>query len=243
MLLALTWGELRESRVHIESQDRKITALFKATRPALDEVPGIVDEAQPLLRQAAPVLADVLAAGKSVDDVASRLPLILAGVQGLANEGIPLARGLSESDLPGLVAALGASDLPGLVSALGASDLPALVTDLRASDVPALVASLRESDIPAAVESTSDLVSGLMSGDRLTGALDVTTAVLSEVAARRLPKRAESSSRRLKDLLRVQRDTIDILSDSLSIQQEILDRVRSIDNKFGGQLPPTLGGG
>jgi len=218
VLLSLTWGELRESRKHIESQDRKITALFKATRPAISEVPDLVEDAQPILRQAAPVLGEVLAAAESVTAVASRLPAVLAGVQGLANEGIPLARDLR------------------------ASDLPALVSDLRASDVPALVASLRESDIPGAVQSTSDLVTGLSAGGRLTDALDVTTTVLTEVAQRRLPKRAEASSRRLKDLLQVQRRAFDVLTESQSIQLEILGHARSIDNKLGGQLPPTLGG-
>jgi hypothetical protein len=214
VLLALTWGELRESREHIQSQDRKITALFKATRPALDEVQPLVDDAAPLLRQAAPVLAQVLAAGRGIDDVVTRLPTVLAGIQGLTNEGIPLARGLS------------------------AADLPSLVADLRASDLPALVSSLQASDIPSTVASADEVLSGLSSGDRLNQALDLTTALLMDVRDRDLPRKADASSRRLKDLLKVQRRAYSTLQQSLRIQVRTLEHVRSIDDKTGGELPP-----
>ena len=218
MVLALTLGVLDDSRSHIEDQDRKITALYEAAQPAIEEVPGLVDEASPLLRQAAPVLAETLAAVRDADDVVTRLPLVLAGIQGLTNEGIPLARALNDSDLP------------------------ALVSDLRASDVPALVASLQASDIPSTVEAANDVLSGLSSGDRLNQTLDVTAALLAEVRERELPRRAESSSRRLRDLLDVQRRTYATQRQTLRIQVRALDHIRSIDQKTGGELPdPVLG--
>lgn len=213
VLLALTWGELRESRKHIASQDRKVTALYQATQPALDEVPGLLDEASPLLRQAAPVLAEVLVAARGADEVASRLPLLFAGIQGLTNEGIPLARGLNDSGLP------------------------ALVSDLRASDVPALVTSLRASDIPSTVAVVNQVLTDLVSGDRLRNTLDLTAGLFSEVTARTLPRRAEASARRLRDLLDVQRRTYFVLRQSLRIQIRTLEHVRSLDQKTGGQLP------
>jgi hypothetical protein len=196
------------------AQDRKITALYQATEPAIGEVPGLVDDAQPLLRQAVPVLAEVLAAGRDVGDVASRLPLLAAGIQGLTNEGIPLARGLNDADLP------------------------ALVSDLRASDVPALVASLQASDIPAAIASADQVLTGLTSGDRLNEALDQATALLSEVSSRELPRRAQASARRLEELLEIQRRTFHTQREALRVQKRSLKHIRSIDRKTGGELPP-----
>lgn len=216
VLLAMTWSELRTSRKNIESQNAKASVLLQATRPALDDVPQLVDDAQPVIRRLAPLLSDLLTAQPKIGDIASRLPLVLSSVQGLANEGIPLLGDLRRSDLPSLVA------------------------DLNASGLSSLVAELQSGELSSTLESTNDLVTELSTGDRLVQTLDATGALLAEVQSRRLPERAVASSRRLKALLETQRQTFAVLQQSLGIQERLLRRVRSIDEKFGGQVPPTI---
>jgi hypothetical protein len=218
VLLAMTWSELRTSRQHIASTDARVEALLHTTRPALSEVRPLVDDVQPVLNRAAPVLGRFLALAPRVDDVVSRLPAVISGVQGFVNIALPLAQDL------------------------GTSGLPTLVGDLRASDLPGLVDSLQGSDLPATTASLQQLISDLSAGDRLTRSLDATTSLLSEVQARGLPQKAVSSTRRLRDLLTTQRQAFQVLQQSLTIQRRTLSHTRSIDEKLGGQLPPVLGG-
>jgi ABC-type transporter Mla subunit MlaD len=216
ILLTLTWRELRTSREHIESQDAKVTALLRTTRPALKDVPQAVDAAKPLIRQAAPLVGRVLSASSGIADSTSRLPTVLAGLQGLINEGIPLAQGLRSSDLPGLV------------------------EGLRTADLPALVEALSSSGIPATVASAQELLDALASGDRLTGTLDQASLLFDQVEARRLPDRAVATAHRIRALLGVQRRAAKILRRSFGVQRRTLSHARSIDEKLGGELPPTV---
>lgn len=225
VLLALTFGELRESRENIQSQEAKATAMLRLTRPALDDVPALVEEAEPVLRRAAPALGGLLAAFPRIEDIGDRAPAFLTGFQSLVNVGVPLAQELR------------ASDLPALFEEVRASELPTLAAELRTSDLPGLIDSLSSSELPVTLAEVDALLADLSAGDRLVNNLDTTTALLSEAEAKRLPERAVSSSRRLKDLLEVQRRAYETLKGSLRIQQETLGHVRSIDNKLGGQLP------
>jgi hypothetical protein len=198
---------LRESRQHIESQDAKATALLRLTRPALDDVPELVEDTEPLLREAAPLVGQVLAVASDFQDVTDRLPALVTGVQGFVNEGLPLARDLRVSDLPSLVADL------------RSSDLPSLVADLRASELPSLIDSLRDSDLPSTVGSAQELIESLSEGQRLASTLDTTNSLLSQAHALELPQRAVESSKRLRKLLRVQRRTYRIQRQSLEVQR------------------------
>ena len=227
VLLAMTWSELRTSRENIEEQNAKASALLEVTEPALDEVPSIVERADPVLRRAAPLFGKLLAQAPALGDLADRAPLVLAAVQSLANEGIPLAQ------------ALRGADLPALVADLRSTDLPSLVAELRAADLPALAEMIREGDIPRTLDTARSLIEELNENGRLAGTLDVTRSLLTEVSARQLPRRAVKSTRRLHDLLRVQRDAYDVLVTSLRVQRRLLERVRSIDEKFLGPVPTT----
>jgi hypothetical protein len=218
VLLALTLSELKTSREHIESQDAKAGALLRTTRPALTDVPQLAEDAKPVLRRAAPLLGSLLAARPGIAAIGARLPLFFSGVQGLVNEGVPLAHDLRASDLPGLV------------------------TDLRDSNLPGLAATLQSSDLPSVLTSLQGLITTLESGDRLATALDTSTSVLADVQARDLPQRAEASSRRLRKLLGVQLQAYSTLRNSLHVQRETLAHVRSIDERLGGTLPAVGGG-
>lgn len=127
------------------------------------------------------------------------------------------------------------------VQGLAAEGIP-LAEALNASDLPGLAASLDASDLPVTMASLQRVLSALEAGDRLPLALDATTAVLADVRARELPRRAEASARRIGALLRVQRRAYGVLRESLSVQRETLGHVRSIDEKLGGQIPPLTGG-
>lgn len=218
VLLALTLSELRTARVNIEDQDAKAMELLEVTEPALDDVPALVEAAEPVLQRAAPLFGRLLAEGPELEAVVDRLPLVLAAVQGLANEGIPLAR------------ALIASDLPALVGELRAADLAALSQNLQAADLPALIAEIQEADLPQLLR--------ILEGSELSATLSDVRALVNETELRRLPRRAVKSTRRLHDLLKVQRDAYDVLRTSLNVQLEIRDRVRSIDERLGGLVTP-----
>jgi hypothetical protein len=95
---------------------------------------------------------------------------------------------------------------------------------------------------------------------RLARALDATNALLEQVrstdlvaTAARSTRLAPVAVRRLRRLLRVQRDTLrvqrktlrvqrnsrDIQARTLTVQIDALQHIESIDRKTGGQLPPA----
>jgi hypothetical protein len=206
VLLAMTLGEMRTSRAHIEAQDAKVSALLRRSQPTFEQVPDLAEQAQPLLNRAAPLLGSLLAARPRIDEIAGRVPLLMSSLQGLASEGVPLAR------------------------------------ELRAADIPALVATLSDSGLPGTLASLQTLIADLQSGGRLENALDATTAVLGDVQARDLPRRAVASSRRIRELLAVQRRAYGVLQRSLDVQQRTLRHTRNIDERLGGALPGLTGG-
>ena len=131
VLLALVLAELQVSREHIESQDAKISALLDTTEPALDDVPGLVRRADPVLRAAAPLLRAV--SGGEVNDAAGRLGTFVSSASVLVGEAVPLVRSLTAGGLGDaaaranqLMAQLEANDLidstAGLVNALSTGD-------------------------------------------------------------------------------------------------------------------------
>jgi hypothetical protein len=206
VLLAMTLGEMRTSREHIEAQDAKVSALLRRSQPTFQQVPDLAEQAQPLLDRAAPLLGSLLASRPRIDEIAGRLPLLMSSLQGLANEGTPLAR------------------------------------ELRDADIPGLVATLTDSGLSGTLASIQTLIDDLQSGGRLEKALDATTAVLGDVQARDLPRRAVASSRRIRELLAVQRRAYGLLQRSLDVQQRTLRHTRNIDERLGGELSGLSGG-
>jgi hypothetical protein len=208
-LLIAQLAVLQDSREHIEAQDHKISSLQAQAEPLLRESRPVVRQTERLLRRAPSVLGP---AGRSLDslaDAAGTIPRLAAGADLLLGESIPLLQALNASDAPGAIAALGR-----------------LADDLAAND-------------------------------RTVRLVDSANRTLDEIARLRLVARTSEAlprlDRRVRELLRLQRRTLSvqirsfriqarqqrIAFRSLGIQQETLERIRSIDRKTGPAPPPT----
>jgi hypothetical protein len=215
-LIALQLAVLTDSREHIRSQDAKITRLYDAARPALeDAAPAarkLLRDARPVVRQAGPFvhelrhgLRTLRASGPSLADAASAVPPLLHATTALADGALPLVRGLDAAGLPGVVgdadAVLGSLLYRGrLVRVLDATD--------------AVLAEIQSQNLIARAARTPRLIRRLLRIQRTT--------------------------------LRVQTRTLRVQQESLAVQRTTRDYGRraaeaaeSIDRKTGGQVPPT----
>jgi hypothetical protein len=125
--------------------------------------------------------------------------------------------------------------------------------------LPPLGRALRRTDPLQTLTSVNDLTTALSEQDRLLRLIDAGLVTLAEVADRDLLARADRALRltplalgRLRrtvvlqrDLLRVQRGTSQLQSQSLAVQREQLSvaraslrHVESLDRKTGGPAPP-----
>jgi hypothetical protein len=102
-LLALQLAVLTDSRKHIKAQDAKITKLYEAAQPALDD-------AEPLVRQAGPFVEDLRAglrslrgSGPELAAAVDAVPPLLRATVAIADETLPLVRGLSGADVAHVV--------------------------------------------------------------------------------------------------------------------------------------------
>ena len=79
--------------------------------------------------------------------------------------------------------------------------------------------------------AADELIATLAEGDRLAGTLDAGRSFLFRVEELGLPRRAARSTRRLKTLVVIQRQTFGVLQRSLAIQRKTLKHTRNIDRK------------
>jgi hypothetical protein len=142
-LLALQLAVLTDSREHIRSQDAKITRLYDAARPAVeDAAPAarkLLRDARPVVRQAGPFVHELRhglralrARGPSIADAASAVPPLLHATTALADGALPLVRGLDAAGLPEVV-----TDADAVLGQVQAYDLVA-----RAASTPDLIRRL-----------------------------------------------------------------------------------------------------
>jgi hypothetical protein len=210
ILMALLLVELKDSGEHIESQDRKVSAVYQAARPLVREAAPAAEQAAPLIEEARPVIR--------------RLG--------------PLARSARETLEPLEPAA------PALVAAIRRlGPLSSAGLRLTAVAVPVLE-QLNAADVAASLATVRDLAGRLSEGDRLVSVVDETRSLLAEIRDRSLPTKAERSSRRLAEILEIQRTTLAVQRRALrvqrrtkAIQSEALVHIESIDRKTGGTVP------
>lgn len=138
-LLAIQLGVLADSRDHIESQDRKISALYRGAQPAVHQAEPLVRAARPLVLGAVPLVRAARTALTALDgsrallgDAAAALPPLMRVTQALAANALPLVHDLQAAGAAHVVA--GADDL---LAQLRAQDLIA-----RASRSAALTPEL-----------------------------------------------------------------------------------------------------
>lgn len=110
VLLALTLSELRTSRTHIADQDAKVTKLLELSRPALEGVPPLTRDAEPLLDDARPVVGalaqDLPAILTSGETTLDRLPALAVSAQALVSEAFPAVRALGAIEVEPALAAV-----------------------------------------------------------------------------------------------------------------------------------------
>lgn len=212
-------------------EQRDLSAkLLQRADPTFASVPPTAEAAVPVLRDAAPVLAQARKALPQTRRTA-------ASTQALLADAVPLVTDLRTADLPGLTGSAGAlvtdlrsADLPGLTDAAGA-----VVRDLR----PA-AGALRAADLPQLLDDLGGLAS---TGET---ALPRVTALLGEVRARALLRRASKAISKVgsilelqKAALRTNRETLqhtveieDMFRESLQIQRDVTDVARQINKKI-----------
>ena len=211
VLLALTLSELRISRGHIEAQDAKVAKLLRVTQPALEDAPPLVEDASSVLDQAAPVLRTFGRQLPSAFDVVRTLAPALDRVPAIT----------------------------------------IMAQELISEAIPAV----REVRSGSRYGETIEIVNGLttqLADNGLASTFAQIRSLLDEVAALDLPQYdATRAVRRLGRVVAIQEQTLAIqqqslgtqtttlktLRRSLDIQRETLVRIRSIDDRLGGQLP------
>jgi hypothetical protein len=214
VLMAFLLVELKESGEHIESQDEKVSNVYRAGRKLVAETKPAIEEAAPALRDVRPAvgrigpltrdakaaLEPLAPAAPALANAARRLgPLSSAGMR-LVSTAIPLLEGF---DAPRLIASI---EIVGdLASRLAEGDrLVKLVDEARV-----LVGEIEDRDLPRKAAKSSH---------RLRDALEV-----------------------LRTTLSVQRRTLRVQRRSVSIQRQSLVHIESIDRKTGGTVPGSSG--
>jgi hypothetical protein len=99
VLLAVQLAVLTDSREHIRSQDAKITRLYEAAGPAVDEARPLAREARPLLARARSGLRALRRQGGTLADAAYAVPRLMRAGEALAAETLPLVRALQDAGL------------------------------------------------------------------------------------------------------------------------------------------------
>lgn len=215
VLMTLLLAELRDSGEHIESQDRKVTALYEASQPVLEEAAPAAAEIQPVLAEAAPLIRRlrpfirearpvVEALGPAAPAAATalrRLPGVTGAALRFAEAAIPLVEGFAATDLAGSVTVL--RDL-----ATSLSEEDRLVATIDATRE--LIAQIEERGLVDRAVSSSDRV------EEILGVL--------------------------RSSLAVQRRSLRVQRRSKAIQAQSLVHIESIDRKTGGALPAPSGG-
>jgi hypothetical protein len=214
VLMALLLAELHDSGDHIASQDRKVSAVYRAARPLVEEAEPAAEQAVPLLKDARPVIRRLGPLARSAQETLEPL----------------------EPAAPAVVAA---------IKRLG--PLSSAGLRLTAVAVPVLE-QLNAADIAFSLATVRELAGRLSDGDRLVQLVDETRSLIAEVTERSLPRKADRSSHRLAEILRIQRMTLAVQRRALrvqrrskAIQAESLVHIESIDDKTGGPVPPTTG--
>jgi hypothetical protein len=208
-LLIAQLAVLKDSREHIVAQDRKITALQEEVRPLLRETGPAVREAQPLLRQVRRLLGPAGRSLESLTTAAGTIPRLAAGLNLLVGDTIPLVRALNASGAPAAIAAVGR-----LADALAANGRIVRLVD----SANRTLAELEREDL---ILRTSQALPRL------------------EERFRRLLRLQSRTLRVQMRSVRIQARQERIALSSLAIQQETLERIRSIDRKTGPAPPAT----
>jgi hypothetical protein len=164
VLLTLTLIQLHDSGGHIESQDKKVAALFDAARPLAARADELGGEVAPALHDAK-TLVEPLLRGDSGDDLAAaldRFPFLAGYVQRLAGEAVPLLDSLD----PGMTAA-SISAIASLATALAQDDRLVRLID----GASAALIDVSDHDLVARVSRTASRVRKLLAVQRQTRAL------------------------------------------------------------------------
>ena len=118
-LLTLTLVQLHDSGGHIESQDKKIAALFDLGRPLAARADELGGDVAPALDDARRLVTPLIRAGSGADLAAllERFPVLASSLQRLTGEAVPLLDGVDPSLLAG-----GLSTVSSLAAALQQGD-------------------------------------------------------------------------------------------------------------------------
>jgi hypothetical protein len=83
---------LKDSRDHIRAQDKKTAVLLQkvqAAEPTAEQVPGLLDQARPVVRKLGRAAGPVQEAITSTAEATDRLPVLVRAGEALAREGLP----------------------------------------------------------------------------------------------------------------------------------------------------------
>src|SRR3954469_10627954 len=97
---------LQDSRDHIRAQDKKTAILLQkvqAAQPTASKVPGLLDQARPVVRKLGRAAGPVRRAIASTASATERLPALIRVTQALAREGFPVLDDLRAADLAGVL--------------------------------------------------------------------------------------------------------------------------------------------
>ena len=214
VLMAFLLAELKDSGEHIESQDRKISSVYRAARPLVKEAAPAAEQAAPLLKEARPVIRRLGPLAKSARETLEPLepaapalvatirrlgPLSSAGLR-LTAVAIPVLEQLNAADI-----AFSLAEVRDLSARLSEGDRLVQAID----ETRALLAEVADRGLPRKAERSSHRLGEILQIQRKTLATQ---------------RRA----------LRVQRR-------SKAIQAQSLVHIESIDRKTGGTVPATSG--
>jgi hypothetical protein len=212
VLLSLTLAQLHDSGGHIEAQDKKLAAIFRAGRPLAARADSLAGDVGPALDDARS-LVDPLIKSHTGDDLAGVLdsfPALDSSLRHLSAEAVPVL----DAALPVLDEA---------VPVLAQSD-PATVLSVLAS-VGQLAAALSQDDrLVRLVDGASAALADVSDHD-LVGRLAKTTTRIRKLLAVQRETRS------------LQEQSLAVQTKSLNIQQRTLDHVRSLDEKTLGETP------
>ena len=120
---------------------------------------------------------------------------------------------------------------------------PELRPTLRAArpvlrDTGDLVRELQRFEAPRAIAAAGALARQLADGSQLERLVERTNRMLAELERRDTPRDVERTTDIAEELLRIQRESIATLKQSLDIQQRTLEHIRAIDQRTGGSREP-----
>jgi hypothetical protein len=93
---------LKDSRDHIRAQDKKTAVLLQkvqAAEPTAEQVPGLLDQARPVVRRLGRAVGPVQEAVASTARATERLPMLVRVTEAIAREGVPALSELRAADL------------------------------------------------------------------------------------------------------------------------------------------------